>query len=209
VSSVDIERRVADYYANKLREHGATHRGVDWSTPESHALRHEQFLRLLRADEPVGVLDYGCGYGSFGEYLDALGLVRGYQGFDIAAEMIAAAREQHAGRAGWTFTSEREELEPTDVAIASGIFNVKVDTPAERWCEYTLETIQDLASLARRGLGFNLLTSYSDADRMEERLYYADPGFYFDWCKRNLSRHVALLHDYGLYEFTILVRFDA
>jgi len=28
----------------------------------------------------------------------------------------------------------------------------------------------------------------------------------FDYCKRTYSRDVALLHDYGLYEFTILVR---
>jgi hypothetical protein len=30
----------------------------------------------------------------------------------------------------------------------------------------------------------------------------------FDICKRKFSRNVALLHDYGLYEFTILVRKD-
>jgi hypothetical protein len=83
---------------------------------------------------------------------------------------------------------------------------VRVDTEAERWRDYTLETIADLASLSRRSLGFNMLTSYSDPERMTERLFYGDPSFYFDWCKRNLSRQVALLHDYGLYEFTILVR---
>jgi hypothetical protein len=54
-----------------------------------------------------------------------------------------------------------------------------------------------------------MLTSYSDPEHMVDRLFYGDPCFYFDWCKRNLSRNVALLHDYGLYEFTILVRFDA
>ena len=43
-------------------------------------------------------------------------------------------------------------------------------------------------------------------DRMRDDLYYADPGFVFDHCKRRYSRHVALLHDYGLWEFTVLVR---
>ena len=97
----------------------------------------------------------------------------------------------------------------TDVTVASGIFNVMAGTDVDDWRAYTLDTIQDLASLSRTGLGFNMLTSYSDPERMQDRLYYGDPGFYFDWCKRNLSRHVALLHDYGLWEFTILVRFDA
>jgi SAM-dependent methyltransferase len=209
MSSVDIERRVAEYYTAKLREHGATHRGVDWSTPKSHALRHQQFLRIIGVGERVSVLDYGCGYGSLGEYLEDAGLSIRYQGYDLAPEMVAASRERHGGREGWSFTGERDELEPADVVIASGIFNVKVDTPADDWRGYTLDTIRDLASLGRRAFGFNMLTSYSDAERMEDRLYYGDPAFYFDWCKRNLSRHVALLHDYGLYEFTILVRFDA
>ena len=44
-------------------------------------------------------------------------------------------------------------------------------------------------------------------ERMRPDLYYADPCRLFDHCKRRYSRHVALLHDYGLYEFTILVRY--
>ena len=86
---------------------------------------------------------------------------------------------------------------------------MRVGTDDERWRDYTLETIAELASLSRRGFAFNMLTSYSDPERMTDRLYYGDPCFYFDWCKRNLSPHVALLHDYGLCEFTIHVRVDA
>jgi hypothetical protein len=41
---------------------------------------------------------------------------------------------------------------------------------------------------------------------MRDDLYYADPCELFDHCKRQHSRNVALLHDYTLYEFTILVR---
>jgi len=40
----------------------------------------------------------------------------------------------------------------------------------------------------------------------EPNLYYADPGFFFDYCKTHFAKNVALLHDYGLYDFTILVR---
>ena len=43
---------------------------------------------------------------------------------------------------------------------------------------------------------------------MRPYLYYADPLFLFDYCKKKYSKSVALLHDYGLYEFTILVRKD-
>ena len=203
--SADIERRVADYYTGKLREHGPTHQGVDWNSAESQELRFEQFLRIVPGDAPVSVLDYGCGYGAFAEYLEAQGVeLAAYTGYDVSDEMVATARE----RSRWAFTTDRGELAPAGVTVASGVFNVRVDTDEETWRDYTLETIGVLAALSRRGLGFNMLTRYSDPERMTDRLYYGDPAFYFDWCKRNLSRQVALLHDYGLYEFTILVRLD-
>jgi hypothetical protein len=43
---------------------------------------------------------------------------------------------------------------------------------------------------------------------MRPDLYYGDPCALFDHCKRRYARNVAVLHDYGLYEFTILVRKD-
>ena len=58
----------------------------------------------------------------------------------------------------------------------------------------------------RRGFAFNCLTAYADPALMRDDLFYADPAAYFDLCKRRYSREVALLHDYGLYEFTIIVR---
>jgi SAM-dependent methyltransferase len=206
MSSAEIERRVAEYYTSRLREHGPTHQGVDWNSAESQLLRFDQFMRIVPSGEPVSVLDYGCGYGAFAEYLEDLDAVElaDYTGYDVSEEMVSTARR----RSRWRFTTAREELTPADVTVASGVFNVRVDTDEQTWRDYTLDTIAELATLSRRALGFNMLTSYSDPERMTDRLYYGDPAFYFDWCKRNLSRQVALLHDYRLYEFTMLVRLD-
>jgi hypothetical protein len=60
--------------------------------------------------------------------------------------------------------------------------------------------------VTRHGFSFNCLTAYSDPDKIRPDLHYADPCALFDLCKRKFSRNVALLHDYDLYEFTILVR---
>ncbi len=100
------------------------------------------------------------------------------------------------------------DLTPVDYTVASGIFNVRLDTPDDAWTDHVLETIDHLASLSRRGFAFNMLTMYSDPEHMRDDLYYGDPRFFFDHCKRHHSRQVALLHDYGLYEFTIRVRLE-
>jgi hypothetical protein len=96
--------------------------------------------------------------------------------------------------------------EMADYGIASGIFNVRQGRSDVEWRNYLEQTLATLNRTSRKGFAFNCLTSYSDRDRMRPDLYYADPTSLFDLCKRQFSRQVALLHDYNLYEFTILVR---
>jgi len=67
-------------------------------------------------------------------------------------------------------------------------------------------TLDALDRTSYRGFAFNCLTCFADADKMRDNLYDADPCAFFDLCRRRYSHHVALLHDYGLYEFTVLVR---
>jgi hypothetical protein len=85
-----------------------------------------------------------------------------------------------------------------------------METPYDEWRGMVTDTLRRMDRLCTKGFSFNMLTSYSDAERMAQRpdLFYGDPLFFFDFCKRNFSRNVALLHDYGIYDFTILVRKD-
>jgi len=71
-----------------------------------------------------------------------------------------------------------------------------------------LKTVRELNAISRLGFSFNALTSYSDVEYRRADLYYADPLFWFDYCKRNISKRVSLLHDYPEYDFTIIVRKD-
>jgi SAM-dependent methyltransferase len=193
------------YYEARFAEHGPEPRGVDWKDEDSQRLRFDRLLELVPAGEPFSITDFGCGYGALVEHLEERRADFTYQGFDRAASLVAAARELHAG-AGRTFASIFDELAATDYGVASGVFNVKQEAEPAAWSAYVVDSIRELWSLCRAGMSFNLLTSYSDPDKMRPDLYYADPSFYFDLCKRELSPHVALLHDYPLWEFTVLVR---
>ncbi|HAI76542.1 MAG TPA: SAM-dependent methyltransferase, partial [Microscillaceae bacterium] len=57
-----------------------------------------------------------------------------------------------------------------------------------------------------QGFAFNALTSYSDLEFRKQELYYSDPLYLFDYCKKNFGKNVALLHDYNQYDFTIIVK---
>ena len=203
-----IRGRVQQYYDKKIQTHGATARGVDWNSPESQQMRFQQLLKLVDRRRPFTINDFGCGYGALADYLLAGAFPVRYCGFDISAEMITSAQELHKAANQIAFVGRESELSTSDYTVASGIFNVKLDTPEVDWEKYILDTLGTLNALSRKGFGFNVLTKYSDQEFMRSDLYYADPRFFFDYCKTKFSRFVALLHDYPLYEFTILVRKD-
>jgi SAM-dependent methyltransferase len=201
-----ILETVGRYYAEKLRAFGATPQGVDWNSRESQALRFDRLLQVLDHDGDASINDYGCGYGALVDYLDGVGRRLTYRGFDISEAMIESARARHAARPWCSFIADRPQLLPADYTVASGIFNVKLGHSGETWRDYVLETLTTVNSLSTRGFAFNMLSTYSDPDKRRDDLFYADPLQMFDVCKRRFSSRVSLLHDYPLYEFTIIVR---
>jgi hypothetical protein len=91
-----------------------------------------------------------------------------------------------------------------DYSFASGIFNVRLDADEDAWLRYVQDTVRNLAAQSRKGFAFNLLTTY--CDYREGHLFYGDPLWWFDWCKREITSQVALLHDYPLFEWTLIGR---
>jgi SAM-dependent methyltransferase len=150
------------------------------------------------------VLDFGSGFGAMYQWLKQQGRKTDYFGYDISAEMIAKGKEL-CGNNTCEFSNSLPDKE-FDYVVASGIFNVKLDTPDEDWLKYIIETLEVIHAKSKKGFAFNLLTSYSDKPFMKENLYYGDPLLFFDYCKTRFSKYVSLVHDYPLYEFTILVR---
>lgn len=198
----DVER----YYTAKLAEHGATPRGVDWNGDASQILRFEQLEKLISPGARFSVNDIGCGYGAMFGFLRQRHPDVDYDGCDISPDMVDAASRQFRGDARAAFAVGSKPRRTADYGFASGIFNVRLGRTDQEWQAYMTATLDLIAQTSRLGFAFNCLTSYSDPDRMRADLYYASPTAIFDLCKRRYSRHVALLHDYGLYEFTILVR---
>jgi SAM-dependent methyltransferase len=201
-----ILETVARYYSEKVERFGATAAGVDWNSAGSQRLRFDQLLVLDEAPTGRSINDYGCGYGELLTYLGETGRDWTYAGFDIADAMIERARVLHGANPQASFTTSSASLEPADYAVASGIFNVRLGHEPDVWLAYVLETIADLDRLGRAGFAFNMLSTYSDPPRRRADLYYGDPRLFFDYCKQRFSSRVALLHDYPLYEFTIIVR---
>jgi SAM-dependent methyltransferase len=205
MSPDEFGRRTSEHYRECFAEHGATPLGVDWNGTASQEAHFEQLLKLLPADRVLDVNDLGCGYGALADFLDARRKLEQYRGYDVNADMIGAARERWA-EPRFAFEVSDRPTHEADFGVASGIFTLRLGRTDGECLSALFQTLEALHATSRFGFAFNCLTSYSDRQKMRDDLYYPDPCAVFDHCKRHFARDVALLHDYGLYAFTILVR---
>jgi hypothetical protein len=199
---------VATLYTKSLAEHGLQSKGVGWKDDASHQLRFEKLSQVIDTDlanEGIMVNDLGCGYGAMFAYLDGMRSFKlaGYVGYDISEEMLGSA-QAHVKDARAKFVKSPRITHEADYSFVCGTFNVKLETTDEVWSEYIKDTLMNLAAMSSRGFAFNALSTY--VDWREKHLYYADPSVFFEFCKRNISRYVTLLHDYPLFEWTMIVR---
>lgn len=201
--------QIHDFFQDCFENHGESAEGVGWNGAPAQELRFDQLLKVIQPEQPFTIIEFGCGYGHLLNTMRAKGLNPcHYAGVDILESSLEAARQHFKEDPAVSFHQTLAEVPKADYLVASGVFNVKLDHENTTWTRYVIQSLHDFNQATRHGFAVNFLTKYSDFDRMAQRpdLYYADPCFLFDYCKINFSRNVALLHDYDIYDFTLIVR---
>jgi SAM-dependent methyltransferase len=200
----DFLLNVKDYYSDKIQTFGDSFKSVDWNSKESQYLRFSQLEKVLIGNS-FSVIDYGCGTGELYNFLSEKYQDFKFYGYDISDKMLEFARNKY-NYDNTFWVNNLNKTTKADFLLSSGIFNVKLDCKNETWYDYIISTIETFNNLTVKGFSFNLLSIYSDIDKRKDNLYYADPLNIFDYCKKKFSAYVSLIHDYPLYEFTIIVR---
>lgn len=204
-----ISKELIDYYAARSLSDDASIQ-VGWKNRAAQENRFAQIMKVIPPGlSPFSLNDLGCGLGAFSAYLDSSGFSDfSYRGYDMSEAMISGAQREYGNQKGKEFVkiTRHEDVGKADFCVASGLFNLRFTIPEHEWLYYILDTISLMNTRSGLGFAFNALSKYSDASHMKSDLYYADPLFLFDYCKRNFSGNIALLHDYNEYDFTIIVR---
>lgn len=203
-----INHNLKGYYENRKGQFGLNAQGVGYKTNDAQMATFSQLVKVLDEKSNFSVADLGCGLGHLYGFLHDNGYAGfQYTGYDTLQEMVEGSEKLHEGTdARFVRINKVEDIEATHYVLAAGIFNLRFSMPEHEWLAYMLKTMQVMFEKSSKGFAFNALTKYSDKEFMRPELFYSDPCFLFDYCKRNFSRNVALLHDYTLYEFTIIVR---
>lgn len=202
-----IKGKAIHYYNELLEKHGSSSMGLGWKSVNQQLLRFQKLIDFI-PNEKMSINDLGCGFGDLYSFLKTMGYNDYlYRGYDITPKMISISEKNwNEKNAKFSLIQSSKELVKADFTVASGIFNGKMDVEEESWVEYILNTLNDMNRNSSQGFSFNILTSYSDKECMRKDLFYGDPSFFFNYCKINFSKYVTLLHDYDLYEFTIVVK---
>ena len=190
-------KTASDYYGKLLSEHGAVPASVA-VTYEGQTLRFGILLDAI--GRPGSILDVGCGYGAFIEYLIAHGhfdAADGYTGIDISPEMIAVARELRPNR---RFEVRNLIEEPFDkqfeAVIACGIFQL------DHGAEYVDSMIEAMWRATGRVLAFNMLSGYAQTKHDGE--LYCEPGRVLTYCQQ-MTPFVTVNHSYRQNDFTVVM----
>jgi hypothetical protein len=197
-------KKIQSLYANNLDELGVSSESVGWPDSDKHTLR----FKKLFANSPdllSGSLnDLGCGYGAVLDFLQGEGITLArYNAYDIVPQMLESIDIQRFSKTDISKFDQPRLETVADFSITSGIFNVCYEENKKTWTQYILDTLHNLDEYSTHGFSFNLLSSY--VDYQSENLFYGDPLFFFDYCKKHFSPLVSLHHDYPLWEWTIVV----
>lgn len=206
-----IYNKTSNYFDEKIKEFGCQPKGLDWNDRVHQTKRFDQLMMILPINTPFTLTDVGCGYGELYTYvIEKSYKMTKYTGYDFSKKQIEAAIDRHKeysiNQPIFKHTTPQTDYDQCDYFVASGIFNMKQDISSDDWTVYIKETIDKINEKSIRGFAFNMLTSYSDEHKKRKDLYYGDPLYFFDLCKKKYSINVSLIHDYGLYDYTILVK---
>jgi trans-aconitate methyltransferase len=204
--------RLDEFYGSALSRFGPRHSMAVWWA--SRQAQERRFEVLAEAGEWEGatVADVGCGLGDLFAFLEARGLSVRYEGYDINARMLEAARAKHPHpRARFA----RRDVAATglprrfDYVVASGTFNIRV----RRHADYLRRALEAMYAGCRRAVAFNVLTPIPPGHPDEEmvRRLYGDRVFYHAplsplaaWCRR-LARRVEVRTGYRDWDASLLL----
>ncbi len=188
--------RVAEFYDGLVDRYGHDSRACDYGRPESQIIKFKVLSEVLHLSGRR-VLDVGCGFADYAEYLAERFPNVTYTGADISIRMIAEARRLQP-TLDLHHVNILERLPPGafDVVTANGIFYL-LGTNAEGLMRQLISAMYLAAGTA---VAFNSLSAWAAVREPGE--FYADPLRTLEYC-RSLTPRVVCRHDYHDRDFTI------
>jgi len=200
---------VGGYYTATVARHGATPLGVDWSCGPTQELRFVKLLNICDFSAPFSLNDIGCGYGALLDFLKRIRTTPtiDYLGLDLSAQMIAHARDLRPPDKNAQFAVGTETKRVADYSVASGIFNVKLQTARDHWEDFIVHTLNKMRATSRKGFAVNFLSDLPEPYIAPFAIYRSQVEPWSAFCRGQYGADVEVLRHHAGREFTLLIRY--
>ena len=192
--------RAAAFHEELVAERGDGWQAF-WGSRDSQRGRYQVLMDELPLHQ-ASVLEVGCGFGDFLDYLGERGLRPArYLGIDLSPRIVAAAQARHP-QAEFTVLDVLLGEPPwqPDFIVASGIMAVAVPG----YPEYALGILRRFHTLCRRGFGLNFLSTCTQ--KPDGVSQYVEPAWLLGLFQRHIDWRCRLIHDYRPNDFTLIHR---
>ena len=191
------------HYSNTFKNYGSKAKGVDWRDSLTADIRYLKMQNLFKSiSDRIMILDVGCGYGGFLEYIENISMEVQYTGIDIVPEMVEVAQKKHLNS---VFICkdflEQQFLNDFDYVICNGVLTQKLQASSLDMELYLKKIVKKMFGLSKIGCAFNVMTTRSNF--FAPNLFYCSPSEILSYCLSEITPNVKLDHSYGLHEYTI------
>lgn len=199
--SEDAAGRIAGFYDGLVDRFGHDPRACDYGNPASQTTKYRVLADVANLDNR-SVLDVGCGFADYADYLETRFTSVRYTGIDLSKRMIEEAKRRRTGLTlmhgsilDWSQSARY------DIVTANGIFYL-LGPDAKSSMKLLVER---MFSMCTHAVAFNSLSSW--ASQQQDGEFYADPLETVAFC-RTITPWVVLRHDYLAHDFAIYLYRD-
>jgi SAM-dependent methyltransferase len=197
--------RFSETFLDKHPESSAA--SVGWVRGDGDTRYRVMLELIVPAPGPVTLLDFGCGLSHLYGYI-LRHSTRGiqYSGLDLSEQMLERCRRRYPEVPYYqvdVLAPEAPPLPPFDYIVMNGIFTYLGAIPQEEKFAYLRALVTRVFSLATKGVAFNVMSKQVEWER--DDLFHVPLDPLLTFLAREVSRHVVIRHDYGLYEYTVYV----
>ena len=202
-NAVDHVEPIVQFYESLIERHGPSPNACDYGSARSQLAKFKALAEVCSLSGKR-VLDVGCGFADWADYVTKIHGDVVYHGVDLTPRMIAEARRLRPHLSLRHMNIMEEDPGRFDVVTANGIFYLFGPGSASRRRMESL--IERMFALADEAVAFSSLSAW--AANQEAHEFYADPLETVRFC-RTLTPWVTLRHDYLPHDFTIYLYKEA
>ncbi len=194
-------KNIEAHFERLYGKHGYSFEAIDYGRKASQEARF-RVISAIRPLDGLSLLDVGCGFADYADFLDVERRKIHYTGIDLTPSLVEEARRRHPRLAISVMNIlEMKGEKSFDIVNANGIFYLLREEPVAMM----QKIITRMFGLARLGIVFSSLSMWAPTREADE--FYADPLETLSFC-RTLTPWVVLRHDYLPHDFTIYASRD-